>query len=91
MKSTKSTILAALLTAGVLAVGQLHADETDDLCAQIATEAQARGGNVCVVIDDGVATLSGYVESQMEKEAAERAALAREEVTEVVNLLTTSD
>lgn len=91
MKHTVKAILAASLAASALAAGQLRADATDDLCAQIAAEAQAQGGNVCVVINDRVATLSGYVESAMEREAAERAALARDGVDEVINLITTSD
>ena len=83
--------LAASLAAGVLVAGQLRADATDDLCAEIASEAQASGGNVCVVINDGVATLSGYVQSEMERKAAERIALSRDGVDEVINLIATSD
>lgn len=85
--------LPAALLAGATTMGsmQVIASETDDLCTAIAAEITFPGSNICVSMKDGVATLSGYVESQAERQDAERVALGTAGVTKVINLITTSN
>jgi len=88
---TYAGTIAALLSALIIGSNPVTADENDELCAQISAAVQQSEGNICVSIRDGVATLSGYVENAMEREAAERAAASSEGITEVVNLIAVSN
>lgn len=90
-KSRLKYQLAAILSALIISAMTVQASENDNVCAMIAAAVQASGSNVCVSLDEGVATLSGYVESATERVAAEQAAMNTEGVTKVINLITVSN
>ena len=71
---------AALLAASAGASGA----GTDEL--HRALQSTLSEGHVNVVVDDGLATLTGETDT-VSKRAAERAALASDEVDRVVNLI----
>lgn len=89
-RSTLAAVaVACALSATITVSVPVAADESDNMCAQIFVEISQPG--VCVSEKDGVVTLSGIVESQLDRKAAERAALKHDGVTEVRNLISVSN
>lgn len=85
MPSTlRRTLLVTALAATAALAAPASASDADDLRRQI--QSSLSEGNVNVVVDDGTATLTGDTDS-ISRAAAERAALASDEVDRVVNLI----
>ena len=74
---------AALVLAAVMTVPAAASVQSD------VQHSLTGSGNIGVVVEDGVATLSGYADSAS-KAAARRAALKNVEVDSVVNLVLTN-
>lgn len=89
MKTVIRTIAAASALSALAFFVQ--ADERGDMCQAITESMQSSHGNVCVVVNEDQVILSGYVDSQVEKDAAERAAAEMAGEKEVVSLITVSD
>lgn len=90
-KFTPVLAVVAALSVSAISGVTAYASEEDNMCAEISAAIQSSGSNVCVTMDDGVATLSGYVESALDKQAAEQAAKKMEGVTEVISRITVSN
>lgn len=88
MKTSIKAIFAALALSLVFA-GPSVAEESEQPIDG-AVRSAITGGNVNVSVENGVATLSGWVESQQEKQAALRVAISYESVDSVVDLITVS-
>jgi len=90
MKSIYKTMLVATaVSLFTLGSGYVVADNENELCEAIIADLQFNYGNICVSIKDGVATLSGNVETEVERNQAEKRALETDGVDKVINLITT--
>ena len=83
MNATLKQALAAAALLGAFAA-PASAIGTDELRREL--QSTLSEGHVNVVVDDGLATLTGETDT-VSKRAAERAALASDEVDRVVNLI----
>lgn len=86
MKTSIKTTLAVLALTAVVA-GPVSANISGQPL-QGAVGSAVTEGNVNVNVDDGVATLFGWTGTQIEADAAKRAALSFDNVDSVVDLIT---
>jgi osmotically-inducible protein OsmY len=84
MKLTTKTIPAIIL-AGLMTSGVAHAYSVSDIDDGI------NAASVFLNVDDGVATLTGTIDSASEKARIESAAEGLDGVTEVYNFLSVSE
>lgn len=86
--SIKSALTALVLTAIVAApaAANVSGQSIDGAIRSAITT-----GNVSVVVNDGVATLFGWVEDQSTENAAKRAALAFDNVDSVIDRISVSN
>jgi hypothetical protein len=84
--STPTLVLTIAMTGTATAAANLSTGSlgTDVLSA-------IGSGNVCVILQDGVATLTGIVETQVDANAAMTAAVRFQGVRKVINQISVSD
>jgi len=82
-----NSTLAAVLALAAIAAGPAAASLSTGNLALDVQSALSSGGNVSVSLDDGVATLSGYVHSASDAAKVNQAALAHGDVEQVVDLI----
>ena len=82
--SIKSLLAVVALSAAVAAPASANISGQS---IQAAVNSAITSGNVNVRVDDGIATLFGWVEDKTTEEAAKRAALSFDNVDRVVDLI----
>lgn len=82
----------AILTAAHLAAGKQASDDSiyDEVKRRLAYDPDVKGGGLDIEVKDGVVTLRGKLESEKQKQKAEKLAKKVSGVKKVVNEITLS-
>ena len=83
---TACAVLTLFAVSAVPAMAQSHSGQP----IEGEIRSAVTSGNINVIVEDGVATLYGWVEDGNSLQAAKRAALSYENVDKVVSLVTVS-
>ena len=87
MRGTGIAAMIAIVLSVLVHTGTVRADTTVEIVRQIDAGREGATPNVRVSVSDGVAVVSGYVSTALEKRAIEARLLDATDLTEVRNLI----